>query len=63
MKIDKNIPPPGYVLGGKHSRVVSKMNINDSVLVERAYSSRHPVVQGLKQAGKQTRLQNDEPQV
>ena len=53
MKIDKNIPPPGYVLGGKHLRVVSKMDVNDSVLVERAYSSSHPVVQGLRQAGKQ----------
>lgn len=53
MKIDKNIPPPGYALGGKHLRVVSKMDVNDSVLVVQARSSADPVVQGLRQAGKQ----------
>jgi len=52
MKIDKHIPPPGYVLGGKHLRVVSKMDVNDSVLIEGAYNTSHPDCQGLRQAGK-----------
>lgn len=52
MKIDKDIPPPVYQLGGKHMRVVGLMEVNDSVFVKEARTSGHPVVQGLRQAGK-----------